>query len=37
MKVKLSRPSQGAENGKLTIEFYAEGDLQILFRKLISE
>lgn len=37
MKVKLSRPSQGAENGKITIEFYAEGDLQILFRKLISE
>jgi len=37
MKVKLSRPNLGAENGKLTIEFYAEGDLQILFRKLIAD
>lgn len=37
MKVKLSRPNPGADNGKLTIEFYAEGDLQILFRKLIAD
>lgn len=37
MKVKLSRPNPGADNGKLTIEFYADGDLQILFRKLIAD
>jgi len=37
MKVKLSRPSLGSENGRLTVEFYTEGDLQILFRKLIAE
>jgi ParB family chromosome partitioning protein len=37
MKVKLNRPNAEAENGKLTIEFYGEGDLQILFRKLVAE
>ena len=37
MKVKLSRPNPGADNGKLTIEFYADGALQILFRKLIAD
>ena len=37
MKVKLSRPNPGADNGKLTIEFYADGDLQILFSKLIAD
>lgn len=37
MKVKLGRPSIGAENGRLTIEFYTDGDLQIVFRKLIAE
>lgn len=36
MKVKLQRPS-GAEGGRLTIDFYGEGDLQVLFRKLVSE
>ena len=36
MKVKLARPV-GSEGGKLTIDFYAEGDLQVLFRKLVSE
>jgi hypothetical protein len=37
MKVRLSRTSADAEGGRLTIDFYGEGDLQILFRKLISE
>lgn len=37
MKVRLSRPSADAENGRLTIEFYGEGDLQILFRKLVAD
>lgn len=37
MKVKLARPSAGAENGRLTIEFYTDGDLQIVFRKLMAE
>jgi ParB family chromosome partitioning protein len=37
MKVRLNRSSAEAENGKLTIEFYGEGDLQILFRKLVAE
>lgn len=37
LKVRLSRANPQAEGGKLTIEFYGEGDLQILFRKLISE
>ena len=37
MKVKLTRPNTGAENGRLTIEFYTDGDLQIVFRKLLSE
>lgn len=37
MKVRLSRPNPHAENGKLTIEFYGDGDLQIVFRKLVAE
>jgi ParB family chromosome partitioning protein len=37
MKVRLNRPSKDSENGKITIEFYGDGDLQILFRKLIAE
>ena len=37
MKVRLSRPNPQAENGKLTIEFYGDGDLQIVFRKLVAE
>ncbi len=37
MKVRLTRPNPQAENGKLTIEFYGDGDLQIVFRKLIAE
>jgi len=37
MKVRLSRSNPQAENGKLTIEFYGDGDLQIVFRKLVAE
>jgi len=37
MKVRLSRASDEADGGRLTIDFYGEGDLQILFRKLISD
>ena len=36
MKVKLQRPV-GSDGGRLTIDFYGEGDLQVLFRKLVSE
>ena len=37
MKVKLIRSNSSVDSGKLMVEFYAEGDLQILFRKLIAE
>jgi hypothetical protein len=37
MKVRLVRSVANSENGKLTLEFYGEGDLQILFRKLIAD
>jgi ParB family chromosome partitioning protein len=37
MKVRLNRAHAEADNGKLMIEFYGEGDLQILFRKLVAE
>jgi ParB family chromosome partitioning protein len=37
MKVKLSRPTPGAENGRLSIDFYGDGDLQVIFRKLIAD
>jgi|LauGreDrversion4_2_1035121.scaffolds.fasta_scaffold19609_5 ParB family chromosome partitioning protein len=37
MKVRMVRSSPNAEGGRLTIDFYGEGDLQILFRKLVSE
>jgi ParB family chromosome partitioning protein len=37
MKVRLTRSNPQAEGGKLSIEFYGDGDLQILFRKLVSE
>ena len=37
MKVKLSRVNSDSENGRLSIDFYGDVDLQILFRKLISE
>lgn len=37
MKVRMVRSSPQAEGGRLTIDFYGEGDLQILFRKLVSE
>ena len=37
LKVRLSRTNPQADGGKLTIEFYGDGDLQILFRKLVAE
>jgi hypothetical protein len=37
MKVKLTRPTPGAENGRLSIDFYGDGDLQVIFRKLIAD
>jgi hypothetical protein len=37
MKVRLTRTNPNAEAGRLTVEFYGDGDLQILFRKLVSE
>jgi ParB family chromosome partitioning protein len=37
MKVKLTRTSADSENGRLSVDFYGDGDLQVLFRKLISE
>jgi ParB family chromosome partitioning protein len=37
MKVRLVRSVANSENGKLSVEFYGEGDLQMLFRKLVAE
>lgn len=37
MKVRLTRQNPGAENGRLTIDFYGDGDLQVIFRKLVAE
>jgi ParB family chromosome partitioning protein len=37
MKVRMVRSNPNSESGRLTIDFYGEGDLQILFRKLVSE
>lgn len=37
MKVRMVRITPNADGGRLTIDFYGEGDLQILFRKLVSE
>ena len=37
MKVRMVRSGPNAEGGRLSIDFYGEGDLQILFRKLVSE
>jgi ParB family chromosome partitioning protein len=37
MKVRMVRSGPHGEGGRLTIDFYGEGDLQILFRKLVSE
>lgn len=37
MKAKISRPTIGAESGKLSIEFYSDSDLQEVFRRLMSQ
>ena len=36
LRVKLSRPSAGAESGRLAIDFYSSTDLQELFRRLVA-
>jgi ParB family chromosome partitioning protein len=37
MKVRLSRAGANSENGRISIDFYGDGDLQILFRKLVAD
>jgi ParB family chromosome partitioning protein len=37
MKVKLTRSAPGVENGRLSIDFYGDGDLQVIFRKLVAD
>jgi len=37
LRVKLNRPSPESQSGRVTIEFYSENDLQLVFRKLIAE
>lgn len=36
LKVKMSRPAQNSEQGKITIEFYSNQDLQEIFRRLVG-
>ena len=36
MKVQMSRPQQNSEQGKVTIQFYSDEDLQEVFRRLVS-
>lgn len=37
MKVKLVRTSSDNDGGRLSIDFYGDSDLQIVFRKLVAE
>ena len=37
MTVRLARSNPNSDGGRLAIDFYGEGDLQMLFRKLVSE
>jgi len=37
LKVKIVRSTPDSQNGKVNIEFYSEGDLQEIFRKLVAE
>ncbi|MBX7136822.1 MAG: ParB/RepB/Spo0J family partition protein [Oligoflexia bacterium] len=37
LKVSLVRSSKDSEQGKLTIEFYSDDDLQDVFRRLVSQ
>lgn len=37
LKVTVTRPGSSAQNGKVTIEFYSDEDLQEVFRKLVAE
>ncbi len=36
LRVRISRPSASSEQGKLSVEFYSEGDLQEVFRRLVA-
>ena len=37
LKTTMLRPNPHSDQGKLVIEFYSEGDLQEVFRRLVSE
>jgi ParB family chromosome partitioning protein len=37
MKVRLTRSNPQSDAGRLVLDFYGDADLQILFRKLVSE
>lgn len=37
MKVKMTRPSQNADQGRLIIEFYSSDDLKEIFRRLVGD
>lgn len=36
LKVKMTRPATNAEQGRLIIDFYSQGDLQEVFRRLVG-
>lgn len=36
MKVRMSRPAKGSERGRITVDFYSDDDLQIIFRRLVN-
>ena len=36
MRVTMSRSNTSADDGKLVIQFYSDGDLQEVFRRLVS-
>jgi len=37
LRVKMTRSSSNPDSGKISIEFYSEGDLQEIFRKLVQD
>jgi ParB family chromosome partitioning protein len=36
LKVKMTRPATNAEQGRIIIDFYSQGDLQEVFRRLVG-
>lgn len=36
LKVKMTRPATNAEQGRIVIDFYSQGDLQEVFRRLVG-